>query len=146
MVRYITLTETFPTRSAALRNGAAFSECAIPEDNMENSFHLGYEMEGEIIGTASFFPVGLEKEEGQGFQLRLMGVIPQYQKKGIGKDILLEGIELLKARKDITYLWCNARMYAMPFYENMGMMCDSEEFDIPKIGPHKRMILHFEKV
>lgn len=146
MVRYISLTETLPARSAALRNNGPFSECHIPEDKMENCFHLGYEIAGEIVGTASFFPVNLAEEKGVGFQLRLMGVKPEYQQKGIGKLILAHGISLLKERKDIQYLWCNARMYAMGFYENMGMTRNSEEFDVPKIGPHYRMILYFENV
>lgn len=146
MIRYISLAETMPARSAALRNNAPFSECGIPEDSMENCFHLGYELKGEIVGTASFFPVNLAAEKGKGFQLRLMGVKPDYQRKSIGKLILERGIELLKARKDTHYIWCNARMYAMGFYENMGMKKDSEEFDIPKIGPHYRMILHFDEM
>jgi hypothetical protein len=81
MIRYISLAETMPARSAALRNNAPFSECGIPEDSMENCFHLGYELEGEIVGTASFFPVNLAAEKGKGFQLRLMGVKPDYQGK-----------------------------------------------------------------
>jgi hypothetical protein len=34
------------------------------------------------------------------------------------------------------YLWCNARLVAVPFYERLGLEAVGPEFDIPGIGPH----------
>lgn len=140
MVKQISLTETLPARSLALRKGRPYDECYVPEDKMEGCFHLGFEEEGGIIGVASFYPVPKAGYEGNGWQLRLMGVIPAWQGKGVGEQILREGIAQLKTQHQADYLWCNAREAAYHFYEKIGFVFISDTFDIVGIGNHKTMV------
>jgi GNAT superfamily N-acetyltransferase len=143
MIHIISLEQTFPVRSAALRSGKPYEFCIVPEDAMTGSFHLGF-MENECcLGVASFYPVSREDLQGKGFQLRLMGVLPELQGKGIGSDILSFGIEMLKKTGSTHYLWCNAREKAFSFYERLGFEYISKSFDIAGIGPHKTMLLLF---
>ncbi|MBX7242653.1 MAG: GNAT family N-acetyltransferase [Bacteroidia bacterium] len=140
MVKFITVEETIPARWAALRSGKPREDCYIVQDSLPDSFHTGFEKEGEIIGTASFFPVSHEGQPGKGWQLRMMGVMPEYQGQGIGEAVLLLGIEHLRKDTSIDYLWCNARENAFNFYQKNGFEFISDFFDIPGIGPHKTMI------
>jgi hypothetical protein len=39
-----------------------------------------------------------------------------------------------------SLLWCNARTGALSFYEQFGWSISSDEFDIPTVGPHRRML------
>lgn len=140
-VRTITLTETLPVRSVSLRGGKPFSACTVPEDELPTAFHLGYEEEGQLIGTASFYKVDRVGEEGTGYQLRLMGVHPAHQHKGVGAAILKEGIAEVLGRLQADYLWCHARAAAYGFYERLGFVFVSGEFEIPIIGTHRTMVL-----
>lgn len=140
-VRFITLTETLPVRSLSLRGGKAFSECKVPEDELPTAFHLGYEEHGQLIGTASFYKVDRVGEEGKGYQLRLMGVHPAHQHKGVGAAILKAGIAEVLGRLQADYLWCHARAAAYGFYERLGFVYVSAEFEIPVIGTHRTMML-----
>ncbi|MFN0202079.1 MAG: GNAT family N-acetyltransferase [Bacteroidia bacterium] len=142
MLREINLEETLPVRSAALRKGANYDKCYVPEDNMEGSFHIGYEQGEKMLAVASFYPVSLAEKEGAGYQLRLMGVLPELQQQGFGRLVLLEGIEKVK-QQNAQYLWCNAREVAVPFYEKIGFVISSPSFDIPNIGLHYQMCLVF---
>lgn len=143
MIQIITLEQTLPVRSAALRNGKSYEFCTVPEDEMKDSFHLGFMENERCLGVASFYPVNREELQGKGFQLRLMGVLPELQGKGIGAEVLSFGIEMLKKTGNTHYLWCNAREKAFSFYERLGFEFISESFDIAGIGPHKTMLLVF---
>ena len=108
---------------------------------MEGAFHLGFWKKQQIVAVSSFFPVGLETYEGKGYRLRQMGVLPHHQGEGLGRKVLEKGLIHLQTELDTAYLWCNARRIAYPFYERLGMSYISEEFDVPNIGPHRRMII-----
>ena len=141
LIRLISLEETLPVRSLALREGQPYNKCTVSEDALAETFHIGA-IEGEkALGTASFFPKDRQEYEGKGFQLRMMGVLPNCQGQGIGKDILLAGIKMLRQEQQAAYLWCHARKAAYLFYEKIGFTYISEEFEIPVIGTHKTMIL-----
>jgi hypothetical protein len=36
----------------------------------------------------------------------------------------------------VKYLWCNARVVAVNFYEKQGLAKMGESFDIPQVGEH----------
>jgi predicted GNAT family N-acyltransferase len=48
--------------------------------------------------------------------------------------------EAYAAEHGATRLWCNARTPAVGFYERHGWTTVGEEFDVPPIGPHYRMV------
>ena len=141
LIRLISLEETLPVRSLALRGGNEYSKCIIPEDSLPDTFHIGAIEAEKALGTVSFFPKDRQEYEGKGFQLRMMGVLPDCQGQGIGKGILFAGIKMLRQEQQAAYLWCHARKAAYLFYEKIGFTYISEEFEIPVIGTHRTMIL-----
>ena len=37
-------------------------------------------------------------------------------------------------------LWANARIAAVPFYQKLGWVIGSDEFHIPTVGPHHKIV------
>ena len=64
-----------------------------------------------------------------------MAVDEDLQGMGIGGDVLV-----FAAREVAEPIWCNARERAIPFYASHGWKIVSDTFDIPDVGPHKRMV------
>lgn len=139
MIRFAKLEEVLPVRIEVLRNGKLEPPAHHAEDTLEGTFHLAYIEKEDVLGIASFHPVGLSEYKGQGYQLRGMAVKAYAQNQGIGKQLLIFGEKELQKRK-IDYIWCNAREKAFPFYEKMGYQFISEMFEVPMIGLHKKMI------
>ena len=73
------------------------------------------------------------------YQLRGMATAAGHGGQGYGTELLKFAIEQLKVT-DATYLWCNAREAAVPFYEKNGFNKMSPKFEIAGIGPHYEML------
>jgi len=143
MVCTLLLNEVLPLRALVLRNGNVPEALCMNEgDDFPETFHLGWKTNENVLGIASFMPEDLPGQKGKGYRLRGMAVHPEAQGKGMGTQILISGINRLKKMK-INYLWCNARKIAYSFYSKEGFIFVSEEFDIPGIGSHKVMCLHW---
>ena len=121
------------------------SSCLFDQDKEDiESFHLGYFNDGEektALGIASFYKEPLDNYEGNGWRLRGMAVDQSGQGKGLGTKLLTHGTNLLKEVHGSTYLWCDARRVAYNFYQAFGFIYISDEFLIPGIGPHRKMLL-----
>lgn len=104
MIRFASLEEVLPLRIEILRNGQLEPSAHHQEDVLQDTFHLAYFDDHQVIGIASFHPVSLSEYKGLGYQLRGMAVKSNLQKKGIGKQILLFGEEELKKKKSKLYL------------------------------------------
>lgn len=140
MMKIVSAYDTLYVRSMALFGGRSIYENVLPEDDMNGCIHTGWEQSQQIVAVASYFPKSLDDYKGKGYQLRQMGVLPPFQGKGLGKKLLLNGIKHLISQTGSQYLWCNARRIAYGFYEEMGFQFVSEEFEVPNIGAHKKMI------
>lgn len=143
MTRFIHATQVLPLRSLVLREGKPLAECVFPGDDAADSFHLGYEKDGEITCVASFHCQPKEGFGGSAYQMRGMATHPDWQGKGMGNQLVNFAIVYLRGR-GVNYLWCNARKNAYRFYQSLGFEFISEEFDIPGIGPHKAMYLKIQ--
>ncbi len=141
MVKKISASETLPLRSAVLRNGLAPDQCVFPTDQGEDSFHLGAFAEEELVSIASLFLNDLDDENPLGYQLRGMATKESFAGKGFGSSIVAFAINLLKLA-NVNYIWCNARVVAVPFYQKLGFKIVSDVFDVPGIGPHHKMKLN----
>jgi putative acetyltransferase len=64
----------------------------------DDLFALVAVMEGRIVGHILFSPAAIEGEEQrvQGMALAPMAVLPEYQRQGIGSQLVQAGIEALK--------------------------------------------------
>ncbi len=140
-IRRISLTETLPVRSIALRKGQSYDKCLVPEDSNEDVFHIGGVVGENVIGTASFFAKNFAEYGANGFQLRMMGVLPEYRGQNVGRAIVEYSLAILKSDYQAVYVWCHAREVAYDFYAKLGFSFMSAEFDIAGIGTHRTMLL-----
>jgi len=138
MIKLISQEAVLPLRSLVLREGKPLKDCVLPSDSIENAFHLGYFSNHEIVSIASFLPSSHFENMGTGYQLRGMATHPDFGGKGYGSALIQFASEYLRTI-NTDYIWCNARVAAVPFYEKIGFEIQSEEFDIPGIGLHYEM-------
>jgi len=143
MVKFISSAEVLPLRSLVLRNRKSFEYCIFEGDEAYDTFHLGYELTGEIRSVATFMRNDFFEAEGEGYQLRGMATHPDFNGYGFGKALINFAIDYLKAYH-IKYMWCNARSSAAGFYKKLGFATESPEFDIPGIGFHYEMKLNLK--
>jgi predicted GNAT family N-acyltransferase len=142
-VKKITYLETFPVRSAVLRQGKPIETCFFLGDDDQETIHFGLFHENNLIGVASIFKIRNENfEQNIQFQLRGMAVLSEYQGLGCGNLILEEVCAFLQTKK-AEVLWFNARENAVPFYQNFGFSVLGNFFEIPEIGTHFVMYKFF---
>ncbi|WGQ12029.1 GNAT family N-acetyltransferase [Pedobacter gandavensis] len=140
MIKRITAAETLPLRSLVLRNGMPYEQCIFPQDHQEGVFHLGC-FEGEkLVTVATFFPEDRSEQGSGGFRLRGMASDPAFAGKGYGAKLIKFAIDELRSA-NAAYIWCNARSSATAFYEKLGFVFISEEFEVPGVGPHFDMLI-----
>jgi predicted GNAT family N-acyltransferase len=142
-VKKITYLDTFPVRSAVLRQGKPIETCFFLGDDDKETTHLGLFKGNYLIGVASVFEVINENfEQNKQFQLRGMAVLKEYQGLGYGHLILEEVCKFVETKK-ADVLWFNARENAVKFYENFGFSVLGDSFEIPEIGIHFVMFKRF---
>jgi len=143
-IKKISALETYGVRHPVLRAGRPLEDCGLAEDDLATTFHLGAYDGDRHVGVATFLisnaaesPINLPDADSY-YQLRGMGVIPDHQGRGIGKQLVKYGIEKLNDLK-VEVLWFNARIKAVPFYESIGFEKIGEAFEVPLIGTHFKM-------
>jgi len=138
-IREVPYQETLDLRSKILKPFLKPEECVNPGDRREGSFSLGAFDKSQIVGIASFeIESHPDFDSLHQFRLRGMATTNTHRGLGIGKKLVLTGIEkILSLNGD--FLWFNARVIAFPFYESLGFKFHGEFFELPQIGPHKVM-------
>lgn len=128
--------DTIEIRHQMLRPGLPKEECHFPGDTDEQTFHLGAFVDKKLVSVASFFFENCPdfKDEYQ-YRLRGMATLPDFQHQGLSSALLRMAFPIIK-QNFCSLLWCNARIAAVGFYENVGFEKYGEQFDIPGIGPH----------
>ena len=130
-----------PLRNKILRPGFPPSVVVYDCDSDQTCFHIAAKKNNKIIGSATFYEIPHESCQGKiVYRLRGMAVDFNYQKKGIGKKILRFAFQELKKR-NVNFLWCNARLVAVNFYKKLNFKVYGEEFNIEHIGPHYVMCI-----
>jgi len=136
MIKFITVDEALPLRNVVLREGKLNpDECRFPSDNLPGNFHLGYFDNEKLICIASFHPQSYGEYPGIGYQLRGMATADGYRGKGVGNQLVKFARQYLRGCS-ADYVWCNARQVAVKFYERLGFLIISPQFEVPGIGPH----------
>lgn len=139
-IRFVTASECLQLRSKVLRPNQPIDVCHYPEDNNADSFHLGYFVDGLMVGNGTFLP-NINSDFSTAikpYRLRGMAVDPKHQGLDFGTKILRKSLDILE-EKQADLLWFNARESAFRFYEKNGFLFHGKLFDIPTIGPHKVM-------
>ncbi|MDE2038269.1 MAG: GNAT family N-acetyltransferase [Patescibacteria group bacterium] len=130
-------------RHRVLRPGLPPETARFPGDERDATWHVAafppgpHGDEGPVISCASFFDCPYR--ESNGWQLRGMCTDPSYRGFGISRILLEVAAQTIVADSGVRLFWCNARMLAIGFYQKQGWKVDSEEFDIPTAGLHKKM-------
>lgn len=125
-----------------LRDGKPYTFCRFDEDERPETIHLAMidEVDDQPKSILTTFPMPRDGFTGKGYQLRGMATHPDFQGQGLGIQLLQFLIDYLQGH-GATYLWCNARKAAFPFYQRLEFKFISDEFDVPGIGPHRVMYL-----
>jgi GNAT superfamily N-acetyltransferase len=115
-------------------------DCRIAtEESTPGVFHLATFDGTAIVSVGTFFPMQTEKlNQAQQYRLRAMATLPEYEGKGCGRMLLHYAFNELR-QQGVEVLWCDARIKAIGFYQNLGFELIDEIYEVPKIGPHKFM-------
>ena len=138
---------THDLRHEVLRPGQPRERVRYEEDTHPGAWHLGAVVRGRIVGVASFYQEPIPAGHGTESDARLRGmaVRPDLQRLGIGRELIASAIGRL-AERGTTRIWCNARTTASGYYANLGFQQIGDEFDMPSIGPHRRMVLDLKSM
>jgi GNAT superfamily N-acetyltransferase len=138
LVRIADADEVRPLRLAVLRPG--YPVVASDYDERPDTRHVGAFADGTVVGCASVFPSRYE-DEPKAWQLRGMAVAAGLQGTGIGAQVLLGAIDVVRDA-GAPLLWANARVTALGFYERLGFEVVGEEYlHGPLELPHKTIKL-----
>ncbi len=136
IIKKIPSAETFLGRHPVLRAGKPIESCRFEGDDSETTHHFGLYLDQELVGIISLFktsnPVFAEPNQ---YQIRGMAVLQDQQKKDFGKALILHSEAFCKLQ-NVDFIWFNARVEAIGFYEKMGYQKKGLTFDIPDVGEH----------
>jgi len=118
-IRPITPEQTYPLRHAVLWPDKPFEYVKVEND--ADGYHFGAFQDEELIAVISLFV------EGQVSRFRKFAARPDFQRRGIGTQ-LLNHVMAEARRLGATTLWCDARLDAADFYRRFGMEAVSEVF------------------
>jgi GNAT superfamily N-acetyltransferase len=120
---------TRPLRQRVLRPHESLEELASHEPP---GVHAVAAYAGdEIVACGFVCPDG-----GVGaWRVRGMATDERFRGRGAGAQILDALVEHARGC-GATRVWCNARTPAVSLYARAGFEVESEEFEIPEIGPH----------
>jgi len=130
-------------RYRMLRAGLPKESANFPGDDNVSTWHVGLfhpyaDGASAPVVTCASFVLNSYKEE-PAWQLRGMCTDAEYQSKGFGGRLLsCAEVAILKS-SPVRLFWCNARVPAIPFYQRQRWTVDSEVFDIPTAGPHRKL-------
>lgn len=141
LVKLIPSSETVPIRWSILRPGFPRETAIFVGDDVSTTQHFGGFLGGRLVGVASIYQTPSSDRPAvlRAWQLRGMATLPEVRGLGVGKA-LVEACESAALEAGDSLLWCNARAGALDFYVKLGWMVSSDEFDIPTVGPHRRML------
>jgi GNAT superfamily N-acetyltransferase len=129
-------------RHRLLRAGLPKESAEFPGDEVPTTWHLAVFTsltDGALPTSCASFMLNSYKDQ-PAWQLRGMATEQPYQGKGFGGELLRCGEALIAADSNVRLFWCNARAPALRFYQKHGWKVDSDEFDIPTAGPHRKMV------
>ena len=145
MIKQITAVKAYPLRQEILRPDGTFEDCQFDGDELASTMHFGLFDGDALVAIASVYCRNYESNEyyvGKGDQLRSMAVAKAVQGQGVGQRLLTAICDEMKAM-DVDYLWANARVSAVAFYQRAGFDISPDVFDIADVGPHQHIVKPF---
>lgn len=122
----------------ALRRAVFIEEQGVAEaDEMDGrddqAIHLLAFHEGRPVGTARLLLQGNTGKIGR------VCVLPEARGTGLGRQLILASMDVLRARPGLTHAKLGAQVHAIGFYEKLGFAARGEVYDDAGI-PHRDMI------
>ncbi len=136
-IKSISSHQTISVRNAILRKGRPIKSCYFKGDDLKETFHLGAFRKEEIIGVIScYLNNGIYFTNGVNYQIRGVAILEKFQKKGIGKALMLKTEKTLRT-SNCNFVWLNARVNANEFYTKLKYEPIGPNFEVPEIGNHQ---------
>ena len=111
--------DTIPIRHQVLWPHKSPDFCKVKGD--EEAKHYGAYIEGQLVSVASVYINGGKA------RLRKFATLSDFQRRGIGSQLISHVIERLKSEQ-VSYFWCDARSSALDFYMRFGMSPFGDKF------------------
>ena len=135
-IKKITSEATYAVRQPVLRAGMPLESCIFDGDDLNTTEHFGIFEAEALMGIISLFENNtVAFDIPNQFQIRGMAVLDQFQKRGLGED-LIRYTENRVHQKNGKLIWFNARETAVGFYQKLGYAITDEAFEIPTAGTH----------
>ncbi len=135
-LRKIKAQETHAVRHPMLRKGRPLSSCVFEGDEDPKTIHLGAFTGGQMVGVLSAYAkTHPDFKIENSYQVRGVAVLPEHHRNGVGR-LLMNRIEEKLFHKEISFIWLNARIAAVPFYQQLQYTVHGSVFDLPPIGLH----------
>ncbi len=138
-LRRAEIDEILGLRHAVLRPGCPPEDAHFLADDAVDTVHFGAFSSGRNVACLSLITSAYRPDHGSeipAWQLRGMAVVASLRNQGLGGQLL----EFAAAHLDARPMWCNARLRAIPFYLRHGFEVVSEIFDVPTVGPHRKLL------
>jgi GNAT superfamily N-acetyltransferase len=149
--RVTPLADIFQLRWDILRPNLPEDMAQFDGDDEASTLHFGaFTDDGRNVGCCTYvarpwvnddpkYPDFAEAAPAATYQLRGMATAPDLLKRGIGAA-LSDFAEQTMREANAQLLWANARIAAVPFYQKLGWVIASDEFYIPTVGPHHKIV------
>ncbi|MCC6795141.1 MAG: GNAT family N-acetyltransferase [Candidatus Hydrogenedentes bacterium] len=134
--RKASLDEILPLREAVIIAGTN-RPSEYPGDRDQATFHIGGFVGGENVCCGTFLLTDWFGETA--YQLRGMATREDVRGEGIGVALLAATERFILADTPVRQLWCSARVSAVGFYQRIGWSVVSDVYDVPNVGPHRKM-------
>ncbi len=139
-IKDIPVEETYPLRHSILRPHQNIHDCQYPGDTDTLTKHFGAYLEDKLIGIVSIYKSSIAHiDDEHCWQIRAMAIVKDIRKKGYATQ-LLQKAEAYAIKNKAHYIWCNARIEAIGFYEKLAYKVYGDQFDVKDIGAHFIMI------
>lgn len=124
----------FPIREEVfIQEQGVPAELELDEDDPLAIHALAYRG-NQCVGTGRFVHLG-----GGQAQIGRMAVLARFRGQGVGKQILVELIDLAK-KEGVNQLILHSQITAIPFYEKLGFRAEGPSYEEAGIA-HRNMIL-----
>ncbi len=138
-VRPLTVHACLELRHQLLRPQQPPETLIFPGDLDPRSAHFGAFLDAVHVGIATIMPQAPhERVDPSAWRLRAMAVQGALRSQGIGASLLAAALDHARHHSG-TWVWCDARIAAVPFYARHGFAIQGPSYEIAGVGPHHFM-------
>lgn len=108
---------------------------------MPGAGHFAVVVDDAAVAVATVVPEPHPTDPRRGdFRLRGMATDPEHRGRGYAGQLTSACVDHARG-EGASRIWLQARPAAVAMYERAGFARETDEFDVPGLGPHVRMSL-----